>query len=194
MRITRVLLLAACIAALIHAAHGFAGAALTALRGVRGRAVSVRPQRAPAVRAYNDLFPELHETEERENALEKLVAEYGRVVSLFVSLARMCVHTCMFKCANVCTRVFIRAHVTRVCVNLVAFSSTQVALLSHLTIQGLAYLVVYNMLKTTDLQIVLQQLPAAVSSRVSTNAALLRGCKLPARRATWPVGRRIAPA
>jgi hypothetical protein len=53
-----------------------------------------------------------------------------------------------------------------------------VALLSHLTIQGLAYLVVYNMLKTTDLQIVLQQLPAAVSSRVSTNsvAALLRGC------------------
>ena len=58
----------------------------------------------------------------------------------------------------------------------------QVALLSHLTIQGLAYLVVYNMLKTTDLQIVLQQLPAAVSSRVSTNsvAALLRGCYLPA--------------
>ena len=80
------MLLAACSAALLHAAHGFAGfagAAVTVLRGVRGRAVPVRPQRPPAVSAYNELFPELHETEERENPLEELVVQYGRVSSLF---------------------------------------------------------------------------------------------------------------
>jgi len=121
MSITRILLLAACSAALLHAAHGFAGAAVTPLRGVRGRAVSVRPQRAPVLRAYNELFPELHETEERENPLEELVAQYGRVGFLFFSLARMCVHTCMCKCANVCIRECIHAYVTRMCKPLVHF-------------------------------------------------------------------------
>ena len=89
-------------AALLHAAHGFS-AAVPAVRLAHERAVSVRPcVHGCALRAFNPLFPELEEPEDRPSPLEELVAKYGRVsaragslacaVSLLTGRSIMCKH------------------------------------------------------------------------------------------------------
>lgn len=114
-------------AALLHAAHGFS-AAVPAVRLAHGRAVSVRPcVHGCALRAFNPLFPELEEPEDRPSPLEELVAKYGRVsaragslacaVSLLTGRSIMCKHAAvqspffvvvrehiLFPCASFCTQ------------------------------------------------------------------------------------------
>jgi len=152
---------------------GGAGGPPEPARGARGQVrAGERPRRFARLRCLSPDRP-VHHVQTRSRAVALFccadksqaptltrMRAHGAVCAID---SRRCLPSCFFYSRSTLPAIF----------------TAQVALLSHLTIQGLAYLVVYNAISGTDLQSILKLLPAVVSSKVrACSPAALWGCRV----------------